>query len=366
VTDQGQAMGSLSDMYFDDESGRIEGFEVSGGLLGDIAQGTSFLPVADIDRMGPDVIFIRPQVGDNLESQVGGVQGALQDARTKVGDAATKARDNVQSSVSQSEPEQSLIGKRSGTDVLDDNGRVIVANGERIRSEHVEWAKQNGRVGQLTTAATAGEASVAREKAGVAVDQAKDNVASAWDRFQGRLTEMRDEQGRQADAAQTAHRLALIQDAIGRPVTKVILDRSDNVILDFGDIVTHQSIQAAFDNGMLDTLLASVHRAEIGFPAEQLMVKKPGSATVDKASGGATVVEELEQKVQQSEAEKESQKETQRQQAEQDRQRREQERHQRSTEREQTARAEKVAADEAAATASGNGAKAKRGVVQPS
>src|SRR3712207_3050582 len=56
VTNEGQAYGSISDMYFNEETGRIEGFEVSGGVLGDMARGTSFLPVTDIERLGPDVI----------------------------------------------------------------------------------------------------------------------------------------------------------------------------------------------------------------------------------------------------------------------------------------------------------------------
>ena len=40
-----------------------------------------------------------------------------------------------------------------------------------------------------------------------------------------------------------------ISDAIGRPVTKVILDRDDNVVLNMGDIVTHQAIQRAHEAG---------------------------------------------------------------------------------------------------------------------
>src|SRR5262245_34137064 len=224
VTDQGQSMGTLNDMYFDDTSGRIEGFEVSGGLFGDIQRGTSFLPVNDIDRMGPDVIFIRPHVGEALENQVGGMQGALNDAGDRIGEAASSATESIQARVAEGQPEQALVGRRSGMDVTDADGRVVVANGERIRPEHVDWAKQNNTLGTLTTAATQGEASDARARASDGLESAGDAIASAWDRFQTRLGEMRDEQGRQADASQTTQRLRMIQDAIGRPVTKVILD----------------------------------------------------------------------------------------------------------------------------------------------
>lgn len=336
VTSEGQAYGHISDMYFEDETGRLAGFEVSGGMLGDMARGSSFLPVGDIERMGPDVIFIRPDVGQALEGQVGGIQGAV-----------SQAQEGVQSKLSDSEPEQALVGKKSGSDVTDDNGRIIVAHGERIRAEHVDWAKQTGNVGTLTSAATAGSAADAKEKAGAGLQAAGDSLGSMWDRFVTRVGEMSDEQGQKADAAQTAQRLALIQDAIGRPVSKVILDRTDSVILDFGDIVTHQSIQQAFDNGMLDTLLACVHRATVSFPMEELKAKQEASATVEKASGGASLVDDLERQVQQTEAQKAEQKESARQEAEATRQQRETERQQRAQEREEADRRRQEEAEQA-------------------
>jgi len=335
VSDLGQKIGDISDIYFDEASGRIHGFEVSRGAFGNVARGTSFLAVSEIERIGPDVIFVRPETGEALDGQVGGLEGALQRTGDRIGEAASQAGLNVQSGIAQREPEKALIGRRSGTDVTDENGRIIVANGERIRAEHVEWAKETDSMGALTSAATAGEASDIRMRAGSALEQAGDNIASTWDRFQARLGEMRDEQGRQADAAQTAQRLALIQDAIGRPVSKVILDRSDNVILDFGDIVTHQAVQLAFDNGMLDTMINSVHRATVSFPHGELRARQPGSATIEKASGGASLVEDLERKVQETEREREEHRGRERTETERQQQQREREREQRAQERRQ-------------------------------
>jgi len=335
VTDMGQAMGAISDMYFDEFSGRISGFEVSTGLFGDMASGTSFLPVNDIDRLGPDVVFVRPETGEALDAQVGGVRGAFQDAGDKLSGAVTDATSNAQQGVADQQPEQRLIGRTSGRDVADDNGNIIVASGERIRPEHVEWAKQTDNMGSLTAAVAAGAASDAKRKAGQGVEQAADSIGSMWDRFVLKLGETRDEQGRQADAAQTAQRLATIQDAIGRPMQKAILDRNDDLILDFGDIVTHKSIQLAHEAGMLDTLLANVHRATVSFPNDQLRARQPAQATIDKASGGATVVDELEQKVEQHEREEAQKQEQSRQQTQQQVEQREREREQRAQQRDQ-------------------------------
>src|SRR4030095_15874354 len=101
------------------------------------------------------------------------------------------------------------------------------------------------------------------------------------------------------DEQKTKGRLADIADAIGRPVTKVILDREDNVILNLGDIITHQAVQRAHDAGGLDSLLQSVYKANVEFAKEEMRApaEVQEEATVEKASGGATVVEELEDKV---------------------------------------------------------------------
>ena len=345
MTDDGQSLGAISDLYFDDKSGRISGFEVSGGMLGDMARGTSYLAVDQIERLGPDLVFVRPDTGENLQNQVGGVQGALQsageklgEAGSKLGDASSRAATGVQGAISGSEPEKGLVGRRSGADITDEDGNIVVANGQRIQQEHIDWAKETNNVGLLTRSAAAGEAQYAASRAGEALGQVGDNLGSMWDRFLNRVGEMRDEQGRQADSQQTAGRVSLIIDAIGRPVTKVILDRSDNVILDFGDIITHQAVQQAFDAGMLDTLLASVHRATVGFPLDDLKARQPGSATVDRASGGAAVLEELEQKMQADQKERAGAAEAQRAEADRAREIRERDRLTRANEREQAER----------------------------
>jgi uncharacterized protein YrrD len=342
LTDTGDLMGSISDMYFEERTGRIQGFEVSGGMLGDIARGTSYLAVDEIERLGPDVIFVRPETGEHLDNQVGGVQGALKDAGNKMGDAASRAGEkakaglqDAQAGLNEREPERALIGRRSGMDVADETGSIVVANGQRIREEHVEWARQTDSMGLLTRAAASGQAAETGARAGAGLQEAGDNLGAMWDRFTNRLSEMRDEHGRQADEQQTRARLAQIADSIGRPVGKVILDRGDNVILDFGDIITHQAVQQAYDAGMLDTLLASVHRAEFGLPLDQLRAQQPASATVKQASGGAQVVDELEQKVRETEQERAEREEHKRQEAQAAVEQREREREERARQREE-------------------------------
>ena len=68
-----------------------------------------------------------------------------------------------------------------------------------------------------------------------------------------KISELTDESGKRMSEQQTKARLAAINDAVGRPVTKVILDRSDEVVLNLGDIITHEAVQRAYEAGILDT-----------------------------------------------------------------------------------------------------------------
>ncbi|CAN5711909.1 hypothetical protein BH23CHL7_BH23CHL7_21720 [soil metagenome] len=330
LTDTGESLGTVSDMYFEEGTGRIVGFEVSGGLIGDITRGNSYLAVDDMERMGPDVIFVRPETGEELKNQVGGVMGALNDAGSKIGDAASEARDGFGARVSESHPERALVGRRSGADVADETGSIVVANGQRIRQEHIDWAQGSDNMDALSRAAAKGQAAETRDRMSASLEEAGDDLGAVWDRFTRRLAEMRDENGRQVDEQYTRTRLAQIADAIGRPVGKVILDRNDNVIIDFGDIITHQAMQQAHDHGQLDTLLSSVVRTEIVFPPAQMRANQQASATVERASGGASLVQELEQKVQETDRQREERQQRERQEAEATARQRNQEREQRA------------------------------------
>ena len=191
------------------------------------------------------------------------------------------------------------MGRKSGTDVTDDTGSVVVANGQRITAAHVERAKETGDLQTLTKAAMTGQASDAGDQTGAALAQLGDSAGSMWDRFTGKLAEITDANGQRMDQQQTKAHLDRIADAIGRPVTKVILDRQDSVILNLGDIITHQAVQRAHENGMLDSLLGNVYKAEVTFTQDQLRVAQvEGDSTVEKATGGAALVAELEHKVQ--------------------------------------------------------------------
>ena len=337
----GDDQGTIADIYFDEPSGKVLGYEVSGGWLGDAAKGTSYLPSEDISSIGTDVIYVQPEVADTLDQQVGGVQGALQDAGQKLGETkdglaakAGSASDNAARNGGDASGD-ALIGKRTGSDVETDSGAVIVPQGRRVRPEDVEAARTAGKLPALTSAVALGTAQDAGAGAKDAIGSAGDSAASLWDQFTTKLSEMTDATGKRLDEQKTKGRLAEIADAVGRPVTKVILDREDNVILNLGDIITHQAVQRAHDAGGLDSLLQSVYKANVEFAKEEMRApaEVQAEATVEKASGGATVVDELEDKVQTAERERQQEDERKRAEAETQREQRKGQREERKAER---------------------------------
>jgi alpha-acetolactate decarboxylase len=111
------------------------------------------------------------------------------------------------------------------------------------------------------------------------------------------------------------------------------------VILDLGDIITHEAVQRSYDAGMLDTLLANVYQGQVTFDRDEMKVGMDGTSTVEKASGGATVVDELATKLDTAEQQRAQEAE---QRAQNDRSTREQ----KAREREERAQARDQSAQE--------------------
>jgi hypothetical protein len=155
-----------------------------------------------------------------------------------------------------------------------------------------------------------------------------------------------DAQGQRVDEQQTRIRLAQITDAIGRPVTKVILDRNDDVILDLGDLITHQAVQQAYDAGMLDTLLTCVYRGDVAFERDEMRAQVEATARVDKASGGAQVIDEMATRLQKAEQQRQAEQQAKKQEEETTRRQRAKERDKRASARSDAAQEREAAAQE--------------------
>ncbi len=286
VTEEGDDLGRIGDLYFDETTGRITAYEVSGGKVGDLMRGTSYLPFDEIKTIGTDAVIASGTAREVVDQEQAGAAPAMPKAQSPSPEYGDPGSDG------------SLVGVRATSELTDRDGSIVVARGQAITADMVERARTNGTLDGLYEAAGQTPPGTEGDPAGEALSKAADTAADLWGRFTTKMSEMTDAAGQRVDAQQTKARLDAINDAIGRPVTKVFLDRDDSVILDLGDLVTHQAVQRADDAGLLDSLLGSVYKApDVTFTRDEMRAEIAGDSTVDKASGGASIVDDLTAKV---------------------------------------------------------------------
>ncbi|MFZ4554956.1 MAG: hypothetical protein ACOYN8_01065 [Pseudanabaena sp.] len=65
-----------------------------------------------------------------------------------------------------------------------------------------------------------------------------------------------------------------------RPVTRVILDRQDQVILNVGELITHQAIAISREADVLEVLLDSVYTETPNLSLSDLRAPEAGKAAL--------------------------------------------------------------------------------------
>ncbi len=241
VSEGGQELGSISDLFFDEVSGMLEGYEVSNGIFKDAYQGKAFMPATHF-RKGEDLAVVPNEIAEFMESQVGGIKSAALNAKGTASEL------------------QDVMGKRTSKTIRDVNGSIIVPEGQVITEAVYEKAKRMKVEAELLTAAGASTAAESSKTArsnfkqswGMFRDKAKEKISTLKEQTSGEIEERR------------------INAALGRPVTRVILDKNDNVILNVGEMITHQAIDQARAAGVLEILLSSVTKDQPRFTSDEL------------------------------------------------------------------------------------------------
>ncbi|MBN4003932.1 hypothetical protein [Nostoc sp. LPT] len=82
-----------------------------------------------------------------------------------------------------------------------------------------------------------------------------------------------------------------IEVALGRPVTRVILDPEDNVILNVGELITHCAVRQAEESGVLNILLSSVYIKEPEISGQELRAQEHGMAALPHHDNGRSQLE---------------------------------------------------------------------------
>jgi uncharacterized protein YrrD len=422
ITTDGRYLGSIVDLYFNDQTGNIEGYETSGGLFADTYSGRSFIPAPQTVKIGKEVTFVPPETADLMAEQVGGIRGAMMTASSRIQestatagqqlhDATLAANEQLQAAtasanrklqevangasdrfeqgstgaateftnrlVASDEQRNYVVGKTVECDIqtpdgmillvknqvvtlslaeeaqrlgiLDqvyratggsltvginrqfqdataqaesnlhrmaqrgsaalsnlaahagieqargrrvqrivrgEGGMIIAAPGQIVTDAVVERATRSNRevalldsVGLQPSEATHYRANEAVSHAGMRVREqaaiAQENAHTFWEDLK---RQYRDFQERSVRAAHKQR----IEEALGRPVNRVILDPQDHVILNVGELITHQAIQQAEQGGVLNILLNSVYKRNPEISEAELHAPERGIASLER------------------------------------------------------------------------------------
>ena len=170
------------------------------------------------------------------------------------------------------------LGKPSAREVDAPDGSVIVAPGQIVTQAILDRADTYGKKNEVIAAAGLGAAS---EKAQDVLGSAKESAGSLWDTIKEKTAELTGSaQEKKADYDAKAEQNK-INNALGRPTTRVILAKDDSVILNTGDIITHKAVDLAREADVLAVLLDSVYTTDPEITPEMLRATEPGVAALE-------------------------------------------------------------------------------------
>ena len=316
MTTDGRDLGKLIDFYFDEITGRIEGYETSGGLFADAYSGRSFVPAPKTLKIGKDVAFVPAETATMMEQQVGGLKAAMQTAGEKIQETAQTTGEKLQvaaqatgeklQEVTQATGErlqvaaqatgerlqgavagltvEQALGQRVQQSVRTAEGYIIAAPGQIVTATVIERAKAAHQESALLDAvglSTSGAATTsANNLATTAGDRLKTTTATAqvgaanlWDKVKETASDLQDRSTHALDEKR-------IKGALGRPTTRVILDLNDQVILNVGELITHKAVESARAVGILDVLLDSVYTETPHLSLAELRAPGEGTAAL--------------------------------------------------------------------------------------
>lgn len=229
MTEDGQDLGTLVDLHFDEESGEVTGYEVSGGLFGDMMNGRPIIPAPKTIKIGEDVAFVPADTVKLMEAQKGGLTSVIESAGEKMEDAKDAVKEkftDLQPTVTQ----EAHHLKKKGEEFLGTAHKQAAETGDVLKD---------------------------------GLHDLKTQAQEFWQMVKERATDLKEK----GDSELEERR---IKGALGRPVNRVIFDRNDTVILNVGDLITHEAIDRARQAEVLDILLSSVYTQEPDLDPAQL------------------------------------------------------------------------------------------------
>ncbi len=243
-------------------------------ILGKIAQRT-------VDIANGGYLIQKGQLAQQTHILVARDQGMLDELYHATGGSARQAlgerlSDTVANMSANIGVDQAR-GRRVKQMVFTPEGSVVAVEGQIVTPQVIARAKAHHQEHALLAAVglTTGDSlkTSFKETSSDMGHQVKAGAEGLWEQVKETASNLQ-EQGTQAIEDRR------IKGALGRPVNRVILDRNDEVILNVGELITHQAIDIARQSDVLDVLLDSVYTATPNLSLDELRAPEPGRASL--------------------------------------------------------------------------------------
>ncbi|MBW4652704.1 MAG: PRC-barrel domain-containing protein [Kaiparowitsia implicata GSE-PSE-MK54-09C] len=198
------------------------------------------------------------------------------------------------------------LGRRIQQTVRTQNGLIVAAPGQIVDERILQRTREQHQELALLEAVglTVGDAARSRTDAGFqnanarvesaaqeigmqlqkGAEQLQTGAQSFWQQLQASYQRMQ-------QRSTAVYEQRQVDRALGRPATRVVLDRHDNVILNVGELITHRAIAQAQQAGVLNILLSSVYTETPKLTTEDLRAPESGMAALPLAQNGGSSTE---------------------------------------------------------------------------
>lgn len=245
MTVSGQDLGSALDLYFDENTGEIEGYEVSGGIFADAYSGRSFVPAAQTLRIGEHYAFVPTIVAEMMEEQVGGIKAVMQTtsdrvqlAADKISDASRQTTTKLNNAIVDPDNQQAfVVGRSTEVDVFCPDGSIFMLAGKLVTMTDATSARSLGILNRLYQATGGNFTNDAIQKANGLGQQLADKASNA---------------------AYTTTARYNVDRALGRRAASIVRSRNGLIIVASGQIVTEMTLERAKTYHVEAELLKSV------------------------------------------------------------------------------------------------------------
>jgi uncharacterized protein YrrD len=235
VTEQGEELGKVTDIFFDEQTGKVVEFQVSGGAVQDVREGKKRVRISDILTVGKDATIVKSYTVESFEAQgeTGGLQGAARDMKEQAEEAIDRVRDGVEKTTQKA----------------------------RLKAEEM----QNDPENKQRAEGIKNKLSAMRDAAGEDIRKIQESLPGQAEKVKDDLgTKTRklgeDVKGKVGDL-QEESRDRLLADTAGQVLNKTVFHPVTNeVIGTFGDVVDYDMLERAREAGVLDQITNNVQK----------------------------------------------------------------------------------------------------------